>query len=485
MDVYEQTGLDLLESEFPSLHEILVLHGLTSMDLLIMNNAGQIARKVGRSALEVGEYLEKLKTLLQCPQNKIEKNQTMYIPTGLQALDLQLGGGIPRGEVTEVVGASGSGKSQFLLRLALSIHPSVLITTEAPLETRRMHDMILGSESKKTILDNISCIYCPDLEFQDHILHTQLPLKLDEGRYKCVIIDSISHHLRRDDTITPTDYLMKQLLSQQEKLNCEGLKHFEREHELMRNQFFKSDTKYTERQSRQQYVHGLYSYLLKLARQYDVAVVVANQVSDYSTPFTDKVTDCILDLDCQIGLYSGWDNSTSYRSCHPESQIDVNFDRSSDLRDVLLGSLAENNDGPPLKMQKVGETQSSSQKRATQHLGVSEQIDLLDELHSYTGMETKRQVPTLGYAWSRFVKNRILLMKTYKPTYKTAESFLPADESTQVAPSSRHISSIIGGWKMERYYRVICSAFDTCNANNYPKIPFLLDTSGISEITTL
>ncbi|KAG7192956.1 uncharacterized protein KQ657_001061 [Scheffersomyces spartinae] len=475
------TGLDCLETEFPRLHELLVLHGLTCMDLLLMGNACQVARRVGRSALEVGEYLAKLRLLIQCSERKLDKNQIdLHVSTGLPSLDAQLGGGIIYGDVTEVVGASGSGKSQFLLNLALRIQPCIVITTEAPLETRRMSDMIPKTEAKEPILNNVSYIYCPDLEYQDHILYTQLPIKLLEGGIKCVIIDSISHHLRRDDAITPSDYLIRQLLEQQKQLNCEGLKHFEHEHDQMRNLFFKSDAKYTDRQSKQQYVHGLYSYLLRLAREYHIAIVVANQVSDYSTPFEDCVTSNALDLDCQIGLYSGWDNSTAYNSCHPESLLQVNFNRSLDLQEALMGSIFENLDEPPSKRSKVDEMQSSLHRLST-----SEQMQMLDELHSYTGMVTKKQVPTLGYPWSRFVRNRILLIKTYKPIYKDDVAISQSDNSSRLNTQRkplRSLDSIIGGWQIERYCRVASSPFVTCNTSNYSKIPFLIETAGISEV---
>ncbi|MDA2926766.1 DNA recombination/repair protein RecA [Acidobacteria bacterium AH-259-G07] len=46
-----------------------------------------------------------------------EKAHTEFLPTGIQPLDLLLSGGIPRGQMTEIVGSLSSGKTSLLLSI--------------------------------------------------------------------------------------------------------------------------------------------------------------------------------------------------------------------------------------------------------------------------------------------------------------------------------------------------------------------------------
>lgn len=95
---------------------------------------------------------------------------------------------------------------------------NVHISTESFLETKRLKDF-LGS-NKKSDLDLISYIHCQDLESQDHILYTQLPLKLSQnnGKTKLVVIDSIAQHFRREDSIMNSTYLKQKIESQESEL---------------------------------------------------------------------------------------------------------------------------------------------------------------------------------------------------------------------------------------------------------------------------
>ncbi len=71
------------------------------------------------------------------------------------ALDRALGGGIPTGYITEITGESGAGKTQFLLSLLLAVQlpaphgisrPAIYISTEAPLSTTRLSQMLASNE---------------------------------------------------------------------------------------------------------------------------------------------------------------------------------------------------------------------------------------------------------------------------------------------------------------------------------------------------
>ncbi|CAK45487.1 uncharacterized protein An08g05150 [Aspergillus niger] len=171
-------------------------------------------------------------------------------------LDALLDGGIPTGYVTEVTGESGSGKTQFLLTLLLAAQLpaprgldkcAIYISTEAPLSTPRLSQLIEFhpylsslSQAHTPSLEKILSINAMDLEAQDHILNYQLPVAIKRYNVGLVVIDSITANYRAEHS----------------SHNLSGLS--TRSGELSR----------------------LGHMLRNLAVEENVAVVVANQVSD-------------------------------------------------------------------------------------------------------------------------------------------------------------------------------------------------------------
>ncbi|KAK3304346.1 DNA repair protein-like protein [Chaetomium strumarium] len=129
-------------------------------------------------------------------------------------LDRALGGGIPAGYVTEVTGESGAGKTQFLLTLLLSAQlppphglgrPALYISTEAPLSTRRLTQMLSANPlfqrlppSQRPSLDNIISTVTPDLESQDHILTFQVPVEVERRGIGLLVVDSVAANYRAE-----------------------------------------------------------------------------------------------------------------------------------------------------------------------------------------------------------------------------------------------------------------------------------------------
>ncbi|KAK4241406.1 DNA repair protein RAD57 [Achaetomium macrosporum] len=129
-------------------------------------------------------------------------------------LDRALGGGIPAGCVTEVTGESGAGKTQFLLALLLSVQlpppqglgrPALYISTEAPLSTRRLTQMLSANPlfqrltpSERPSLDNIISTVTPDLESQDHILTFQVPVEVERRGIGLLVVDSVAANYRAE-----------------------------------------------------------------------------------------------------------------------------------------------------------------------------------------------------------------------------------------------------------------------------------------------
>ncbi|KAJ5181677.1 hypothetical protein N7449_011824 [Penicillium cf. viridicatum] len=183
------------------------------------------------------------------------------------AMDALLGGGIPTGYVTEVTGErqvnltcgsmfSGSGKTQFLLSLCLAVQlpkpqglrrRAIYISTEHPLSTSRLSQLLechpvlstLPTEQAPSLQDILS-INAMDLETQDHILNFHLPVAIERYNIGLVIIDSITSNYRAEHASNSIQALTKRS-SQLAKLG-----------HLLRN----------------------------LAVKEDIAIVLANQVSD-------------------------------------------------------------------------------------------------------------------------------------------------------------------------------------------------------------
>ncbi|KAI6868998.1 P-loop containing nucleoside triphosphate hydrolase protein [Hortaea werneckii] len=188
-------------------------------------------------------------------------------------LDQQLNGGIAAGTVTEFVGESAAGKTQFLLTLLLSVQApeplglgkaALYISTEAPLQTTRLNQLLerhpklaaLLPEDRPS-LSKIQSTRVHDLEAQDHILRFQVPALLSRptSNIGLVVIDSIAANYRPE--------------------------------------FDKGHARRTAAEAfakRSQQVAQLGALLRDIARKYQIAVVVANQVADRFTPQDQAVS---------------------------------------------------------------------------------------------------------------------------------------------------------------------------------------------------
>lgn len=109
---------------------------------------------------------------------------------------------------------SGSGKTQFLLSLCLAVQlprpqglqrRAIYISTEHPLSTPRLSQLleshpVLSSlpQEQAPSLEAILSISAMDLETQDHILNFQLPVAIERYDIGLVIIDSITSNYRAE-----------------------------------------------------------------------------------------------------------------------------------------------------------------------------------------------------------------------------------------------------------------------------------------------
>ncbi|KAI9751475.1 MAG: hypothetical protein M4579_006047 [Chaenotheca gracillima] len=181
------------------------------------------------------------------------------------SIDKALGGGVPTGYVTEVTGESGVGKTLFLLTLLLSAQlppprglsrTSIYISTEHPLPTKRLTQLLqnhphLSNLEEPPSLSKILSISIGDLESQDHILRYQLPVAIERHNIGLVVLDSVATNFRAEfDQLGKTAGLTRRAAE----------------------------------------LHRLGALLRRIARDQNVAVVVANQVADRFTPVTSMAT---------------------------------------------------------------------------------------------------------------------------------------------------------------------------------------------------
>lgn len=201
-------------------------------------------------------------------------SQWQSISTLDPTLDDALAGGLPLSYLTEITGESGAGKTQFLLTLCLAVQlpptnrNALYVTTEAPLQTTRLAQIIKSHPSIKCLpateqpaLDRILGISTPDLESQEHILRYQVPVAIRRHNVGLVVIDSITANYRAE-------------FDRQGKSN-DGT-------QSKSEPAWKSAGASMAKRTAQLMAMG--TLLRDLARTENIAVVVANQVADRFPP---------------------------------------------------------------------------------------------------------------------------------------------------------------------------------------------------------
>ncbi|KAK3297606.1 P-loop containing nucleoside triphosphate hydrolase protein [Chaetomium fimeti] len=275
--------------QFARLIPALEKHAISTSDLLTLE-AADIGKRTHLPLLDV----KRLCDAQHPPTSELRKTvaslsaQWQTISTLDPDLDRALGGGIPAGYVTEVTGESGAGKTQFLLSLLLSVQlppphglgrPALYISTEAPLSTRRLAQMLSANPlfqrlppSQRPSLDNIISTVTPDLESQDHILTFQVPVEVERRGIGLVVLDSVAANYRAEF---------------ERSASSSGGKHGSnmgaRSTELVK----------------------LGMHLRDLAQRHNLAVVVSNQVADRFGGDEPPTHPALL-LDHQQRWFTGW-----------------------------------------------------------------------------------------------------------------------------------------------------------------------------------
>lgn len=204
-DIGKRTQLPLLDLKRLCNAVLEALH--SELGVAEDHDAGQSAGKETKNAPESHDmtYRHSLSALA---------SQWRTISTLDPVLDGSLGGGIPTGTITEIAGEAGAGKTQFLLSLLLAVQlppphgtgrRALYISTEAPLSTRRLTQMLTNHpllsslpKDQRPSLDNIISTTTPDLESQEHILTYQVPVQVERSNIGLIILDSVAANYRAE-----------------------------------------------------------------------------------------------------------------------------------------------------------------------------------------------------------------------------------------------------------------------------------------------
>ncbi|TDZ58457.1 GTP-binding protein ypt1 [Colletotrichum trifolii] len=306
------------------------------------------------------------------------ENSWSTISTLDDDLDRALGGGVPVGYVTEITGESGVGKTQFLLSLLLAVQlppphglgrPALYISTEAQLSTRRLSQMLNAnprfadlSPEDKPSLNGILNTSTPDLESQEHIIQFQVPVEVERRNVGLIILDSVAANYRAEF---------------ERGVSHQGSNMGARSNELTR----------------------LGALLRELARKYNLAVVVSNQVADRFTSTVDV---------SRMPPPSSRLNPTQESPLAKRSKTTAHFSPSaieptSSMTEQLRSSIPE-----PPGLDDIGPPAPPALALDHQQRWFTGWGD--DPLADY-GLKT----PSLGLVWSTQIACRIALFK--KPVY--------------------------------------------------------------------
>ncbi|KAG4035684.1 hypothetical protein MFRU_001g04530 [Monilinia fructicola] len=333
-------------------------------------------------------------------------------------MDHALGGGIPTGYITEITGESGAGKTQFLLTLLLSAQlpaphgltaPTLYISTESSLPTTRLSQLLrthpfLSSHPSPPSLDRIISIVTPDLESQDHILRFQVPVAIKRHGIRLLIIDSVAANYRAE--------------FERPGVTKGGGNMAQRSAELVR----------------------LGQLLREIAREFQVAVVVANQVADRFTGGSGRASPLAYSQRREGNMQSSplARRSLGVHGSAPIPSSSMNGPMSS-LPGGSIGGRIESRDYLTMTPDPMS---LDHQQRWFTGWG--------DDPHpSYTSSKNVK-TPSLGLIWTTQIACRIALIK--KPVYGRARNEI-MEEGERGEPVlkrwRRWMKVVFAGWARE------------------------------------
>ncbi|KAK0934023.1 DNA repair protein rhp57 [Friedmanniomyces endolithicus] len=329
------------------------------------------------------------------PGNGTTLSRHKAISTLDDAFDAALCGGIAVGKLTELVGESAAGKTQFLLTLLLSVQLSsahgtaksaLYISTEAPLPTLRLAQILeehpklsaLPSDERPTMA-RVQSAHIHDLEAQDHILRYQVPVVIKRHNVGLLVIDSIAANYRPE--------------FDRGKANGSAAE-----------SFVKRSNQVTE----------LGALLRHIAEKYKIAVVTANQVADRFATVVEPAS--------QVPTSQQQHTQRSQPTSPP-------YSTTTHPAPTAHGAGTERATTPPPTLSTDDPLSLDHQQRFFTGWG--------DDPHI-----TNLKTPSLGLAWTNQLSARIALLKS--PVY-AVRPYAPGEEP-EIEEWERRFRVVFGGW---------------------------------------
>lgn len=286
--------------------------------------------------------------------------------------------------IRHLTSSSGSGKTQFLLNLLLAAQlPSpkglgrkaIYISTEAPLSTPRLSQILQSHPylsklpaAEKPSLANVLSITAIDLETQDHILNYQLPVAISRYNVGLVVIDSIAANYRAEHASNS----MQALSARSGELAKLG--------HMLRN----------------------------LAVREDLAIVVANQVSDRFDEMVDAPAVH------QHGRFPRSSQTPLLNRYTKLAMMETNDQTPSSSPAIPSSSLPSS---PSPSQQLPAEDEAFDGAYIVGHPVRNETLSLSHQQKFFTGwgdeldVSESQKTPALGFVWSTQIACRIALKK--------------------------------------------------------------------------
>jgi len=222
--------------------EALATRGFSELEQMVKD--GRISNVEARELKKALEEAWRLKGLWMMRADLIEevRGKRLVFTTGCKVLDDMLGGGVFSREVTEVCGDYGSGKTESLLTLLVEAlgrnkeYTAVFIDTEDTFNETRIKEIAEArGYNPSEILERTTYIPVTDSSFMEEIID-RLHMTVEAKNVQLILIDSIIAVLR-------AEFVGRELLW-----------------------------------LRQQILNRMLRRLLNLAKVYNLAIVVSNQV---------------------------------------------------------------------------------------------------------------------------------------------------------------------------------------------------------------
>jgi DNA repair protein RadA len=256
-DISKELDLASLPGVGPATKQKLMDAGIKTVLDLASRGVGEISDALGGDLAKASELINKARERLVelgiLPKDFITAKQLLSmrekvarISTGSRNLDKLLGGGVETGAVTEFYGEYGAGKTQICSTLAVMVQMppesgglsagAIYIDTEGTFRPERIAEIAdhRGLDPAR-VLENILVARAYNSAHQELIVR-ELGDYLKDGKYRLIALDSAVAHYR-------AEYLGRSTLAE-----------------------------------RQQRLNLLMHQLLRIAENYNVAVVITNQV---------------------------------------------------------------------------------------------------------------------------------------------------------------------------------------------------------------